>query len=151
MTEFLNINSEFKVVVDFGVGDKRTTIDINQLCQSIGLYRCRGMLFLHSFTGCDYTCGFYGIGKTRWLDLYLDDKISFHEVFNDLSQSPKEITQEHELVITKFVLLAYNCKNSNSMSEGRFDCLTHQHSETLRSLPPSESALFQHIKRSTYI
>ena len=37
------------------------------------------------------------------------------------------------------------------MAEGRFDIRTHSHTDTLRALPPSESALFQHLKGAAYV
>ena len=53
------------------MGVKRAVIDLNVLSASVGLVKCRGLLLLHAFSGCDYTSGFYGVGKTKWLDKYL--------------------------------------------------------------------------------
>ena len=34
---------------------------------------CRALLFLHNFTGCDTTSGFYGIGKSTSFKLFLNN------------------------------------------------------------------------------
>ena len=109
---------------------------------------------MHAISGCDYSSGFYGIGKTRWLEVYLSDDLELThiaEIFKELSSSPSEITSEHEVAVIKFILLLYRCAPTLSLAEARSDYLNHTHQETLRPVPPSAAALLQHIKRAAYI
>ena len=154
MPTFLTLNPKVHIVLAFGNGKSKTDFDMNNIVLQIGLYKCKGLLFLHAISGCDYSSGLYGLGKTRWLEIYLSDKSELThiaEIFKELSSSPSEITSEHEQAVTKFILLLYRCTPTLPLAEARLDYLNHTHQETLRSVPPSPAALLQHIKRAAYI
>ena len=69
MPMFLEIKNTFELTLDSGVGKSREQFNVKKMCQKLNLTDCRGLLFFHAFTGCDYTPSFYGIGKTRWWDI----------------------------------------------------------------------------------
>ena len=91
MPSFLQINLSFKLILKSG-SDGKDIFNINNICTKFGEPRCRGLLFFHAFTGCDYTSSFFGIGKTRWFDVLKEDS-TIDEAFKDLSTSPSEVTE----------------------------------------------------------
>jgi len=55
MPQFLGLNDQFQLKLDFGTSTGMCDIDLNSLYHGVGPSRCRGMLFLHAFTGnCNY-------------------------------------------------------------------------------------------------
>ena len=128
MPTFLTLNPKYShcIILDFGKGTSRTDIDVNQIALTLGLHTCKGMLFLHSLSGCDYSSKIYGTGKTRWLELYRSDNpelAHIPEIFKELSSSPTEITSELEQAVTKFILLVYHCSPGVSLTRTRMDYL----------------------------
>ena len=53
--------------IDFGTGKAHRYIPVHTICQNLGPDRCCALPLFHSFTGCDTTSSFLGIGKkTGW-------------------------------------------------------------------------------------
>ena len=65
MPQFISINKNVDLFCDFGTGESRKMIIINPLFEYLGEEVCLGLLFFHSFTGCDSTTSFYGLSKTK--------------------------------------------------------------------------------------
>ena len=63
---------------------------------------CRALLFLHSFTGCDTTSGFYGIGKSTSLKLFLNNPslLQLASIFLKPDQCSDDIKNAGEKIAT---------------------------------------------------
>ena len=152
MSEFSNINPNLDIIADFGSGKDRKFIDIRTVYNKLGGHKTRGLLFLHSFSGCDYTNGFYGIGKVTFWDVYMEANIpNIYECFKNLSKKPHMITDDDMSIIMQFVRRAYKCHGSSDMNAARFDVITHNRVKTFREVPPSTSAILIHSQRAAYI
>ena len=139
----------FKLLLKSGT-DSNDIYNIKNICINFGEQRCRGLLFFHAFTGCDYISSFYGIGKKKWFDTLKED-MTVDTVFYDLSNSPSEVTEYQLKIISQFTLKAYKSPTIDCMTTARLDAVTHQQSETFRSLPPSLGALREHVKRAAFV
>ena len=149
MPSFLQKDPSFKLILKSGT-DGKDIFNINNICIKIGEQRCRGLLFFHAFTGCDYISSFYGIGKTRWFDAFIDDN-TVNETFKDLSNSPTELSENQLQLIVSFVLKTYKSPQKKCSNTARLDSMTHHQSETFRVLPPSLGALREHAKRAAFV
>ena len=49
-------------------GPKSDVLNLNVMADNFGISNCQMLLFLHAFSGCDYTPSFFGIGKTKFFD-----------------------------------------------------------------------------------
>ena len=49
--------------IEFGTAEKLRLFPIHDIHSSLGVSRSKGLLFFHSFTGCDSTIVFVGFGK----------------------------------------------------------------------------------------
>ena len=137
-------------MVDFGADDSRQLLKINNMCYNFGLENCRGLLFFHSFTGCDYTPSFFNVGKIRWWDVMITEIGLYKDVLNQLSTSPPQVTNNQLQVIIDLTLKAYR-SDFNTLAPARLDSISHGLSETFRSVPPTIAVLKEHVKRSTFI
>ena len=131
MPTFLQRSPNFQLRY-IGGPDGSDTYDVNVICSNLGVERCRGLLFFHAFTGCDYISSFYRIGKKKFFDLFLVDK-SCDDVFNELSCAPSsDITEQQIDVICKFVLKAYKTpKHIKTLAAARRPT-RYDHSSTIR-------------------
>ena len=55
MLQFLELNENVCIWADFGTGDHRRLISINDSYDELGDSICLGLLFFHCFTGYDST------------------------------------------------------------------------------------------------
>ena len=65
----LQCNSAYKLLFDCGTGASRFMFIINHIGDCIGLERCRGLLFVYSLSGCDFTPSFFDVSKIKFFDL----------------------------------------------------------------------------------
>lgn len=107
------------------------------------------ILFLHAFTGCDTTSAFYNKGKNQFFKIFNSD--------NKLRAAAEtfmiENISEEELNNAGFhcILTLYGAKTAKSLNELRYKrfvtLVSKDKSVQLSSLPPTEDAAKQHIKR----
>ena len=71
MPQFLELNRNVCIWADFGTGDHRRLLSINDSYDELGDFICLGLLFFHCFTGCDSTCSFFRKTKRFWFDLWM--------------------------------------------------------------------------------
>ena len=92
MPKFLSMMAKVKLWLDFGVGENRKVISINDCHENLGPSRCLGLLFFHSFTGCDSSASYFDYPKTKWFTSW--SKISadneLNSVFQKLSWCPSK-------------------------------------------------------------
>ena len=86
----LQCNSSYKLLFDCGTGASRFMFNINHIGDCIGLERCRGLLFVYSLSGCDFTPSFFCVGKLKFFALYISNTLTEEDlkVFKDLSSGP---------------------------------------------------------------
>lgn len=83
-----------KIFVQFGVDKNIKIFNLNSILFNLGNEKCKGILFFHAFSGCDYTSSFYSIGKCKWWDRYIESSETFIAQFINLSQSPQYISRD---------------------------------------------------------
>ena len=71
MPQFLELNENVCFWADFGTGDHRRLISINDSYDELGDSIYLGLLFFHCFTGCDSTCSFFRKIKRLWFYLWM--------------------------------------------------------------------------------
>ena len=151
MHQFLALNQDVKVHCLMGSNKTYVNICLNKIVDSIGIVKCRGLLFWHSFTGSDYTSAFVKKGKCTWWNHYLEsDIVELYQVFTDLSTCPSEVTDHQLMVIQQFVATVYKARGQN-LQEMRLDLLIHGDVKTFTQLPPSVGSLIEHVRRSALV
>ena len=146
----LEICPTFVLKFDSGTSINRLVFNMNYMMHNLGPNRCRALLFLHSFTGSDYTPSFYGIGKLSWYDLFLKNT-KYDDTLIRLSRYLPSLTQDDFQKVTEFTLEAYKIDQKANMTVSRFEALESPTVNTFRKLPPSCRALYMHTLRSTYV
>ncbi|XP_014671477.1 PREDICTED: uncharacterized protein LOC106812172 [Priapulus caudatus] len=66
MPQFLKIDPDFELHVDYNSGTNRKNIHVNVCYESLGEDVCLALPFFHCFTGADSTCFFYKLTKKMW-------------------------------------------------------------------------------------
>ena len=66
MPDFLEIDSNARVIVVSGVGFNASCISVNAVAAYIGLKLCKELLFLHYLSGRDYTSSFFHVRKVKF-------------------------------------------------------------------------------------
>ena len=135
--------------IGFGSGKTFREIPIHSVSQQLGPQRSQALLFFYSYTGCDVTSSMFGIGKkTAW-----NAWSTFPEVTDTFIQDPTCLTLDslHMQRLERLTVLMYskNC-GSASVNEAR-NLMFTVGLKSLKSIPPTQHALFQHTKRALLI
>lgn len=135
--------------VGFGSGKNYKDIPIHQISQILGPQKCEVLPLFHALTGCDVVSAMFGIGKrTAWNAWAAFPEVT--ETFVAIMHDPTVLKLEslHMRRLERWTVLMYskNCE-THSVNEARKLMFTHG-LKTLESLPPTQHALFQHIKRA---
>ena len=133
--------------VGFGTGRKYRDIPVHTIYSDLGPSKSLALPLFHSLTGCDTTSQFLGCGKkTAWAAWR-----SIPDLTNTLvalTNTPDLFSLEsvHMQNIERFVVLMYSkgC-GAAGVNEARH-CLFTTGSRSLENLPPTQAALFQHVK-----
>ena len=125
--------------------------DIRGIIHKLEAGICRALPFFYAFSGCDTVSSFYGKGKCKAYDAWLNStqKANLTEVFIQLGESPVEITPEQMDVIESYMLELYGSR-AITLVNARLDKFNKSTDNDLRSLPPSKDALRQHVLRACY-
>ena len=103
--------------VDFGTGTNRKLISINDCYDNVGKTGSLGLMFFHSFTGCDSSSSFYDKPKGQWYKFWSEfasDELT--STFKKLSWCPSREDVDDSLgVLEQFVCGMY--KFSSDVSE----------------------------------
>ena len=140
---------ECEIWVGFGHGNKLRYIACHLLSSCLGVDASQGLLFFHALTGCDVCSAFHGIGKKRaWT--VLNSLPHLQTLFAELSKTPSCISSEQFEQLERFTVLLYQ-RTSDLTSVN--DLRTHlfSHNRAIENIPPTKSALEQHIKRAVYV
>lgn len=135
-----------------GKNPSRTFYNIRHLIQ-LNIDIKESLLFSHAMTGCDTTSAFYGLGKSKAIDLIKTNREARQsaEVFLRKDESEEVIKREGE----KFVLKLYGMSAYSTLNEARYYKFTRLTSKStlktkfdLAKLPPTSEACVQHSLRS---
>ena len=135
--------------IAFGTGKSFRYIAAHAINSALGDERSKALPVFHSFTGCDTVSCFSGRGKKSGWDtwkVYGDAT----KAFLSLANAPQIVTDDAFSILERFVVLLYDrtsdegnvdvCRNNLFTSKGR----------SLETIPPTQGALIQHIKRAAY-
>ena len=96
--------------IDFGQGANARWIPVHELLSAIGPEKASGILYFHSFTGCDVVSAFHEKWKkSAWLTWDVHEKVS--ETFTRLSRCPTVVSDAEP---ETFVVLMYNISSASS-------------------------------------
>ena len=153
--QFLQFNAQADSWIDFGLGDYRKLISIKHSYGMMGDSICLALPFFHAFSGCDSTCSFYRKTKKNLFDHWMT--YPEHEVltlllaFQQLSWQPLPTVIEAQFpVIEKFIDYSFGQNDQNSVDNARYIIFSSSPNSNLRELPPSQTALKEHVLRSAY-
>ena len=135
--------------VAFGTGKNLRYIAVHELVSSLGPERAQGILFFHAFTGCDTVSSFGGHGKKSAWDTW-NSFPNVTDAFIKLSSEPHAVSENSEYLPTleRFVVLLYDrTSNKLHVNDSRKQLFTKK-CRGMDSLPPTQAALIQHIKRA---
>ena len=94
------------------MGNSKSDINvynINKISVDIGTELCKGLPFFHAFTGCDTVSSMFENSKVSFWDILKiqTNKQELFNVFQELSNEPKEVNEYHIDVLERFVLNVY--------------------------------------------
>ena len=135
--------------LDFGVGKNHRMIPAHSIAVKIGHEKASALPFFHALTGSDTTSAFAVRGKkTAWDVWGVYPEIT--ATFSLLSSSTCHINEEMIVNIERFVVLLYSrSSDSNRVNEARRELFVRG-TRSLENIPPTHTALIQHIKRAVY-
>ena len=122
-------------------------VEVNPIWAALGADRAKGLPAFHAFTGADNTGRFSRIGKTTWLNTYLETDNDVINALKKLSIT-SEVTEELLSTLARFVCAAYSPKGIHieSVPELRWHLFCKYMAESDK-LPPTHGALKQHVLR----
>ena len=138
--------------LEYGTGTNLRFFNVRDLYNSVGETKARGLLFFHAFTGSDTTSALRNKGKkSAWNTWRAFDEIT--PVFSNLSKQPFKIINsdsQEMAMLQRFVVCLY-IKSSplERVNDARKEIFCHKN-QNMESLPPTENALLQHVKRCIY-
>ena len=151
-----------QVIMDCGSGNHRRLINVTNIVEGMENIPnlAISMLGFHAFTGCDFTSSFYRKGKVRQLDILFKSS-EYATTFADLSNPDAELNMEN---IEAFVCEMYGLKQTKTINQARYENFKKMSGKSTSSkplqntkkidcalLPPCQSTLIMHAKRSRYI
>ena len=134
----------------FGVGKKTRFIPIHELCTTLGPSKCMVLPLFHTITGCDQSSSFAGRSKkTAWAVWNIYEELT--ESLQSVCHCPsEEQVQSIMPTLERFVILMYDRGSSSvSVNDARKELFTKK-GRTIESIPPTQNALYLHVKRAIY-
>lgn len=105
---------------------------------------CTSLPIVHALTGCDILNAFSGRGKqTAW-----ETRKAFtvvNHAFSELKGMPSDVSEKAMSLLERFVVLMYD-RTSDVMEVNEAN--KNNFLRTMESIPPTQAALKQHIKRA---
>ena len=140
---FMSYFPDSEIWIDYGRGKHQRYIAVHDIYTKFGNNRSKALPFFHSFTGCDTTSPFNGIGKrTAW-----DTWNAFEDVtpaFEELSNLPQEISSTVLSIIECFVVLMYRRTSCiTDVNTARIHLFSFGNRQT-ENIPPTQACLIQH-------
>lgn len=138
--DLLSFNEHAKVWVAFGMGRHFSFININRICSTLGEAKARALPVFHSFTGCDCTSQFFGIGKvTAWKAWEVNNQVT--PVLEHISRHPFEpltITSDSFKSLERMTVIMYDKSSPlESVNEARMSLFSKRNRD-LENIPPTQ-------------
>lgn len=135
--------------VCLGSGKKTRDIPIHTLSAQLGPSRCMALPLFHAISGCDTVSHLLGCGKkTAWSAW--QNTTGLTDTLAAITSHPLELTpqSQHMQTLERFVVVMYSkgC-GLDRVNEARHRLFTSG-KKTLEALPPTQAALYQHIRRA---
>ena len=115
-------------------------IAAHTIAAELGDSWCKGLLFMHAFSGCDTVSLFCGIRKKTVFDV---TKPGYSVC---LSETPEAITDDCMGETERFVALLYSRTSQLLTVNAARKQLFSYRNRKLENLPPTRAALYQHVK-----
>ncbi|KAL8590645.1 hypothetical protein ACOMHN_011080 [Nucella lapillus] len=135
--------------VGFGTGKNYRDIPVHTIYSDLGPSKSLALPLFHSLTGCDTTSQFLGCGKeTAWAAWTSIPDLT--DTLVALTHDPDLFSLEsvHMQRLERFVIVMYSkgCSAAD-VNTARYQ-LFSTGCKLLEKLPPTQAALFQHVKRA---
>ena len=121
-------------------------IPAHTIAAALGDDWCKGLLFMHAFSGCDTVSSFSGIGKKTAWDVWRSLP-NLTALFGRLSQTPQEVTDND---MEEIVVLLYSRTSQIVTVNAARKQLFAYGNRKLENIPPLRAALEQHVKRASF-
>ena len=135
--------------IGFGPRKHYKDIPIHNVCEGLGAQRCEALPFLHAFTGTDITSFLRNVGKkTAFKVCELHPELTYTLI--KLQNKPSELTLEPLLMaVLEGMAVQINSPKCPSEDVNEVCKLLFITSlKPLESIPPTNHALYQYVKRS---
>ena len=132
-----------------GHGKNLRYIPAHEISQRLGPEISWGLLLFHAISGCDTVSAFGGVGKKTAFNTW-KSMPEVHAVFKHLSTAPQEVSDEDKAVIEDLVCHMYSRTTQlKSVNNARKHMFSYGN-RSIDKIPPTQSALEQHILRAVY-
>ena len=129
-----------------GQGSHLRWIPIHNIVPTIGPEKTNGILFFHTFSGCQSVFAFRGKAKlSDWQTWNVCDEVL--DVFIQLSKDPLFLDDKALETLEKFVVIMYDRSSSTRGVNDSWLELFARKQRPFDSMPPTQAALLQHAKR----
>ena len=138
--------------VAFGTGKNFTYLHINAVHDNLGREKSFALPVFHSFTGCDTTSAFFGIGKkSAWEAWNCYPCVINAFTFMALCPNTEvDAGAQHFQLLEHLTIILYNkTSDLEYVNEAKKE-LFYQKGKSMDRLPPTQDALLQHTKRVAY-
>ena len=143
---FYSINMPSQLFLESGTQARARIIDVTKVCDSLGSATCRALPGLHALTGCDSVSSFATKGKKKAFDIVQGNQV-FRESVEILGE---RIPMANFDQLEQFVCALYNDAKCHSVNDLRYKMFCKGKHLQSHQLPPSRSALINHIKRANF-
>ncbi len=136
--------------VAFGTGKHYRLIPVHEICAAIGQTKSLALPMFHALTGCDTVSSFSGRGeKIAWETWNIFSEVT--STFMELMAQPEQSdVDDARSILERFVVLLYDKTSPRChVNEAKLD-LFAQKGRDMIHIPPTQGALFQHVKRAAY-
>ena len=123
-------------------------VKVQSICEHLGPDICQVLPGLHALTGCDTASTFVGKGKKKALKM-----VKENQDMREKLQGIRETVPPSAEVIRKvesFVSTLYSGNDKDGVNEVRYKMFCRSKNIQSYQLPPTKSALTEHIKRTNY-
>ncbi len=124
---------------------------IHEIASALCPQMAKGLLFFHTFTGCDVTSYFINRGKkSAWKTWLASPEVKDSCVTLSFPYMYSKLPEDIILKLERFVVIMY-CRTSGDMNVNTaWMRLFSQMSRNIDNIPPRQADLDQHFKRSSY-
>ena len=143
----LSLNPDLNLWIDFGCGNHKQIISVNDAFIRLGPTRCRALPMFHAITGCDTVSCFFGKGKrTCWQAMQHCPRVV--SAFSAPAREYSDINSPVFSAIEEFVIRIYDKYSIEESINTARKNLFRKSTKRMETLPPTRDALFQHTKRA---